>query len=84
MDGRADALAAVGCATLQGGESRQNRPSGKPIVGPHYCAGGEHGCGDVRLVFVPVNMCEMTEKAMVDTGCLTSVEATRIQADLQS
>ena len=53
----------------------QNRPSGKRIGSPHYCMGREPGCGDARLVFVPLNVCGMTVRTMVDAGCSTSVLA---------
>jgi len=43
--------------------------------GPHYCSGGEPGCGDVQLTFIPVNVCERTMSAMIDTGFSTSVVA---------
>jgi len=47
--------------------------AGKRVTGPHYCASGGPGCVDARMSTISAIVGERTVRAIIDTGCSTTV-----------
>ena len=51
------------------------KTSGKRSSGSRCCAGGGPGHGDARIMIIPVTMGGREVRAIIDTGCSTTIVA---------